>query len=118
MLFRVQNTTAADLTWNAHFWYSCDPQLNELASAAVNGSSAWVATTATSGAMKVVPITIPANRTSTVIFVAMSGIPLQSGVNGEWFRDTVAGFVDGSLNLPDGLSFVDDLDTATGGYEQ
>jgi hypothetical protein len=33
-------------------------------------------------------------------------------------RATVAGFVDDSLALPTGLEFVDDLDTATGGYEQ
>ncbi|MGZ4779717.1 MAG: hypothetical protein ACXV5L_11000, partial [Thermoanaerobaculia bacterium] len=118
ILFRVQNTTSSPITWNAHFWYSCERQFAEAASVALNGVNVFVDHTESSGKLAIVPLTIPANRTSTVVFVSTSGTPWSPLSNSQWFRSTVAGFIDNSLALPAGLNFVDDLDTATGGYDQ
>jgi hypothetical protein len=119
VLFRVKNTTAAPINWQPHFWYSCYRPWGETASVAVNGVNAFVDTTCeTSGTKGIVTMSIPENRTSTVVFVSGSGIPASYSVNSHWVRATVSGFVDDSLALPTGLEFVDDLDTATGGYEQ
>ena len=59
---------------------------------------------------------LPANRTSTVICVSHAGPYFNIG--SLYMRATVMGFVENSLQLPAGLEFVDDLETATGGYEQ
>ena len=118
-LFRVKNTTAAPITWQPHFWYSCYRSWGEAASVALNGVNVLVDTCESSGKMGIVTMSIPANRTSTAVFVSGSGVPAFYGsANSYWVRATVSGFVDGSLALPSGLEFVDDLDTATGGYEQ
>jgi len=119
VLFRVKNTTAAPITWQPHFWYSCYRSWGEVASVALNGADALVDQCDSSGKKSIVTMSIPAERTSTVVFVSGSGIPaMYSNVSNFWFRTTVSGFVDDSLALPSGLEFVDDLDTATGGYEQ
>ena len=119
-LFRVRNTTADPINWQAHFWYSCYRPWGEVASAALNGVNVVVdnAGCSTSGKLAVVTLPIPPNRTSTVIFVSASGVPTSFANNNHWVRPTVAGFIDDSLALPTGLELVDDLDTATGGYEQ
>jgi hypothetical protein len=119
VLFRIQNATAGPITWNAHFWHSCNRQFGEIASAALNGVDVWTDNCIGSGALGIVPLVIPANRTSTAIFVSTSGMAVSpNGINSEFERPTVAGFIDDSLSLPAGLNFVDDLDTASGGYEQ
>jgi len=119
ILFRVKNTTAAPITWTPHFWYSCYRPWGEMASVALNGVNAYTdAVCESSGKLGLVALSLPANRTSTVVFVSGSGIPASYSVNSHWVRATVAGFIDDSLTLPAGLEFVDDLDTATGGYEQ
>ena len=117
-LFRVKNTTAAPITWQAHFWYSCYYPWGEVASVALNGVNVFTDNGSTSGKLAVVNLSIPPNRTSTVVFVAASGIPVSFANNSHWVRATVAGFIDDSLALPTGLELVDDLDTAIGGYEQ
>ena len=117
-LFRVRNTTAAPINWQAHFWYSCYRPWGEVASVALNGVNVFVDNGSTSGKLAVVNLPIPPNRTSTVVFVAGSGTPVSFANNSHWVRATVAGFIDDSLALPTGLELVDDLDTATGGYEQ
>ena len=76
VLFRVKNTTAAPINWQPHFWYSCYRPWGETASVAVNGVNAFVDTTCeTSGTKGIVTMSIPENRTSTVVFVSGSGIP-------------------------------------------
>jgi hypothetical protein len=117
-LFRVRNTTADPINWQAHFWYSCYRPWGEVASVALNGVNVFVDNGSTSGKLAVVNLPIPPNRTSTVVFVAGSGTPVSFANNSHWVRATVAGFIDDSLALPTGLELVDDLDTATGGYEQ
>jgi len=117
ILFRVRNSTAAPIVWQPHFWHSSYGPWGECASIALNGVNMFVNSGSTGGSLAVPNLSIPSNRASTVIFIAASGPPL--GVAGSLFeRATVAGFLDETLNLPPGLEFVDDLDTATGGYEQ
>ena len=115
-LFRVTNTTANAITWTPFFYYSAYSGWGEQASIAVNGANVW----STGGQGKTsVNLTIPANRISTVIFVTTSAtqIDMPAGWNGHE-RATVLGFYNDSLALPAGLKFVDDFDTAKGGWEQ
>jgi hypothetical protein len=117
-LLRVKNTTAAVIPWTVKFRCSRFGAWSEWASVALNGANVWVDNAsnqyAASGA---VPLSIPANRTSTLIVIATSGYPV--GVADTlMLRATVLAFVGDSLALPAGLEFVDDLETATGGYEQ
>lgn len=115
-LFRVRNTTANAINWTVRFYYSCYGDWGEQASAALNGVSVF-----TSGASAAVGagtatyvdlvLSIPASRTSTAIFVSTSDAP--SGT-----RSALMAFGNNCLTLPTGLQFVDDLDTATGGFDQ
>jgi hypothetical protein len=119
VLFRVNNSTASSIPWTLQFWYSAYQGWGEVASVALNGVSQSMSTSEqTSGTSASVQLSIPAGRTSTVIVVSSSGGPPLS-VGGTLFeRATVLGFINNSLDLPAGLAFVDDLETATGGYEQ
>ena len=54
-------------------------------------------------------ITLPANRTSTVIFTVPAGYP-------NTMRSLFMGFYNNMLMLPTGLEYVDDLQTATGDF--
>jgi len=116
ILFRIRNRTANPINWQAHFWHSAYGAWNEFASIALNGVNVFVNGANTSGSLAVVNLPIPPARTSTVIFVSTSGVNLSLGAPQQ--RATVAGFINNSLALPAGLEFVDDLDTAAGGYEQ
>lgn len=106
-MFRVHNTTPKPIAWTPIFRYTCYSAWGEMASCAINGSLAWSA--ANSG-LASVPLSIPGSGTSTVIFVASSGLPQSTGGN-PVARSTQLGFVNDSLNLPVGLEFVDDLDS-------
>ncbi len=54
---------------------------------------------------------MPADRVSTAIFV--SGSTTQSGTRG-----LMLAFIESTLELPEGLEYVDDLDIAAGGWDQ
>ena len=111
-LFRIKNTTNQNINWNAYWYRTAYHGWAEKASIALNGSYIW-----DSGGSNYGPghtsshtITIPANRTSTVIFVATSSS--DSGT-----RSTFMAFYNNCLNLPDGLEFIDDLDTKPNGWD-
>ncbi|MGK0154897.1 MAG: hypothetical protein ACI9SE_001852, partial [Neolewinella sp.] len=108
-LFRVTNTTGSDITWSSSFYYSAYAAWGERASVALNGVNQMSAGASGSTTL---PLLIPANRTSTVIFVSTSSTP------GSNMRNCRLAFFGNSLALPAGLQFIDDLDTATGGWEQ
>ena len=115
-LFRIRNATAAAITWTPVIRVTAYGGYYEQASVALNGASAWTSTGGvfTSNSTPVsVALAIPANRTSTAIFVSMG-----SPQAGPYTRATLLAFVNNSLALPAGLEFVDDLDTATGGWTQ
>jgi hypothetical protein len=116
-LFRVQNSTLSPINWTPRFAYTCYGSFSEIASVALNGVLQMSDNDCLSrGDETDVVLSIPANRVSTVIFVAASGpITAANGVNA---RGVIHAFTNDSLDLPAGLSFVDDLETATGGWEQ
>jgi hypothetical protein len=83
-----------------------------MASAALNGVSVWSSGGCSSTVQVSQTLSIPANRTSTVVFVSSSAPPAGSA------RSVFLAFVNNSLDLPAGLEFVDDLETASGDYSQ
>lgn len=116
-LFRVRNRTGAAINWPLYFYATAYPAWGEKASIALNGVDAWN-TAGDSGATTnhTTTLSIPANRISTVICVAAAS-PVYTPSSFH-VRSTVLTFRNNCLTLPAGLEFVDDLDTATGGYEQ
>ncbi|MBK6839925.1 MAG: hypothetical protein IPG90_17950 [Bacteroidetes bacterium] len=111
-LFRISNTTGAAITWTPNFIYTAYTTWGEKASITVNGANSWSSGTSGSAA---VSLSIPSGQVSTVIFVCTSGIP--TTVSGAFLlRSCQFGFYNNSLTLPAGLQYVDDLDTATGGW--
>jgi hypothetical protein len=113
-LFRIYNSTETPIVWNVKSWHTAYDGFNERASIAVNGNLVWTSGGFNIGADFSVnnAISIPAGQTSTVIFVSASSAP---SVNS---RSVFLAFSDDSLELPDGLEYVDDLGTATGGWDQ
>ncbi|MBP47292.1 MAG: hypothetical protein CMH53_05085, partial [Myxococcales bacterium] len=84
---------------------------SETASVALNGSNIWSGNCG--GSLNCTTshsLSIPANRTSTVVFVSTSG--------SEWnsIRGITLGFYNNSLKLPTGLEFVDDLEKKSDGW--
>jgi hypothetical protein len=110
-LFRIKNSTSSAIDWKPNFFYSAYGSWGEHASVALNGESIMDAVESGSTTLT---LTIPANRVSTVIFVSTSGRPDANGS----MRNCRLVFFNNSLELPDGLEFIDDLDVATGGWEQ
>ena len=118
VMFRVRNTTNAPITWSPQWWFSAYEAWGESASVAVNGVSVFSSIGHTHGLLATVNAPIPANSTGTVIFVSTSGPHFgPSGLN-SIKRSTSLAFVNNSLILPAGLEFMDDLETATGGWGQ
>jgi hypothetical protein len=115
-LFRVKNSTASSIAWTPYFWYTAYSGYNKLASVALNGVNLWTSNGGPGTLSANVVVNIPASRTSTVVFVSNASLP--AGVSGFFVQTTLLGFYNNSLALPAGLQFVDDLDTATGGWEQ
>jgi hypothetical protein len=113
VMFRILNSTASAINWTPAFYYSANAEWGEYASVALNGVAVWNSGTSgyttSSGALPT--MSIPANSISTVFVVSASGV-----VNTT--RTCVLAFYNNCLQLPAGLEFVDDLDTATGGWGQ
>jgi hypothetical protein len=106
--FRVKNLTYADITWTPSFYYTCYNSHGERAGIAINGTELWSASSDVSGSATASPgLTIPADITSTVIFSVTSNAPSSE------MRGLQLGFYGDSLILPEGLEFVDDLDSDT-----
>lgn len=118
-LFRIKNTTGSAITWTPQFYYTCYANWSERASVALNGASAWTSGASNVGGtvLSVLPLSIPPSRNSTVIFVVPSGPTASAGTN-LTIRSVLFAFTNDSLQLPAGLEYLDDLDTATGGWEQ
>jgi hypothetical protein len=118
-LFRIRNTTGSDITWTPYFAYTCFYWWGERASVALNGTLMWQSGSenCTNNSRTNVDLTIPANRISTVIFVSPSSDTMSPG-SGIQVRANILVFYNNSLALPNGLEYVDDLDIATGGWDQ
>jgi hypothetical protein len=120
-LFRIRNSTAAAITWTPQLWYTAFSGMGEYASAALNGAEVFASGGGGLGVFQTAfNVSIPPNRTSTFIVVAGGSYPynVTSGAYAIYHRSIVLAFRNGSLALPAGLSFVDDLGTAAGGWEQ
>ncbi len=109
-LFRVRNNTNSNITWKPHWKYSAYTGWSESAGVAINGSNVWNGNCGGGTCSRQESISIPKNRTSTVIFTSTSN------TNWNWWgslqlRATVLGFYNNALKLPSGLEFVDDLET-------
>lgn len=116
-LMRIRNTTASPIQWPVTFTHSCYGPWSEWASAALNGVSVFTTSNCNPvGTTVVLDLTIPAGRTSTAIFVSTSGMPFFY-VSSAGVRTVVMAFKAPTFDLPAGLELVDDLDTATGGWE-
>ena len=111
-LFRVHNSTDSDINWNARFHATAYSGWSNRASVAINGQNLWCPSS-DYGANHhhSLDITIPANRTSTVIFSSSSHYEWSSSMSNTLI------FKDNSLDLPAGLEFVDDLDVKPDGWE-
>ncbi len=116
-LLRVRNTTGAPINWTLEYYATAYGVWGERASIALNGVTVWNTTgDSTVASTYSVVLAIPANRISTVICVAAASPG--AAASSFFVRSTLLAFRNGCLTLPAGLEFVDDLDTATGGYEQ
>ena len=112
VLFRIQNTTALPINWHLHYYYSAYSAWSEVAGVALNGIETWNSIGVNTGSRAdSVTLSIPPSRTSSVIFSIPSGIP-------QGTRGNLLAFFNHCLLLPAGLEYVDDLDTAAGGWEQ
>ncbi len=117
-LFRVKNTTGAPIDWEPYFYFTSYSSWSERASVALNGVNQWVdSSNCGVSCTESVTLSIPADRTSTAIFVSTAG-PAYDLENNISVRPVQLGFFNDSLCLPPGLEFVDDLDKAAGGWEQ
>jgi len=113
-LFRIRNTSDEALNWPVSWYYTCG-QWGGYASIARNGERIW-SDTNNRRHQDTVNISIPANRISTVIFVSSDYYWTSYGNTYHWLLNLH--FYNNSLDLPAGLEYVDDLDTAEGGWDQ
>ena len=110
-VFRVHNNTDQDINWNVHWYGTGYGGWDERRSIAVNGQNYhcddgdYRASANTNHILQ-----IPANRTSTVIFVA-------SGTHPNGSRAIALYFYENSLVLPEGLEFIDDFDVKGNGWD-
>lgn len=118
-LVRIRNTTSANVNWPVRLNATCFS--NAPTSAAINGTSVFSSNSAAcyNGSAFAFSIPVPGNRTSTVIFLARSG-SARSVPNATLLiqRPLAMAFDNNTFTLPAGLELVDDLETATGGWEQ
>lgn len=111
-LFRIRNNTNGAINWPVKWYTSAYADWAERASIAINGSEVWQSGGSNLGAIheQSHTISVPANRTSTVIFISTSSPP-----SGD-FRSNFMAFYNNCLDLPDGLEFIDDLDNKPDGW--
>lgn len=111
-LFRVRNNTGGAITWKPYWYATAYGGWGEVASIAINGSEVYQSGGDNRGPQTATnhDISIPASRTSTVIFVVGS-----SSASSD-MRSLFLSFYNNCLTLPNGLEFVDDLDTKPDGW--
>ena len=118
-MFRIQNSTLSSINWAPTYWFSCGGNWSDYSSATINGANTWSSSSACyAGNCPAANPTfaVPANRVSTVMFAISSSVGWAPA--NFYHRLVLLAFTKGSLKLPAGLKYVDDIDTATGGWEQ
>ena len=114
VLFRIKNSTGSAINWAPQFLHTNCGSWSEHTSLTLNGAGNWSHggdCYGNSNCTAQPTLAIPANRVSSVMMAAMSGC-------GGGMRAQILTFLNGTLALPTGLQYVDDLDTATGDWSQ
>ncbi len=111
-LFRIRNHADTAIRWQPGFRHSAYSAWGERASVTINGANTFVSE---NSGLSYINISVPPKRVSTVIFASTSGVPMNIA-SGIYVRNCT--LLLENIVLPDGLSFVDDLDNASGGWEQ
>jgi hypothetical protein len=115
-LFRIKNVSSSAISWTIYFYHTSYGGWSEYASVTLNGASNWSNTgNAYPGTTASVTLSIPAQRTSTVIVIS-SATPQNCGCCTQTMRGLYLCFYNNSLALPTNLYYVDDLDVATGDW--
>jgi len=118
-LFRIKNTGTSTIRWSPAITMTSWHGWAESASISVNGNNLIGAKDCNHMCRFTPSLDIPANsqkdRISTAIFASTSSYA--NGHYNQW-RATLLLFRDNSLALPNGLEFVEDLDTMTGSWKQ
>ena len=96
----------------------CVCSWGEDASATMNAAETWSTGNNCGTCAQTQTWNIPANRVSTLIFLSGSGSMSGSCCGGYGLRTAWLAFTAGTLALPTGLEYVDDMDTATGGWDK
>jgi len=112
VLFRIKNTTSNTITWPVSVHLTAYGAWSERASIAMNGVDIWNSgsdTRAAASGPLSVNLSIPQERTSTVIFVSSSSANSST-------RSLFLAFDNNCLELPAGLEYVDDLDIKPDGW--
>ena len=115
-LLRIRNTTGGPIDWTPQFYFTAFWGWAERASVALNGVNVWnTEGDYGSNSTAAVTLTIPADSTSTAIWVVPSSPFWNAGAHGDQYhRMTMLAFYNDSLDLPPGLELVDDLDQVNG----
>ncbi len=112
-VFRINNPTNADITWPISFYYSAWGSYGEQASVTINGANTWQSNNDSwPNAAASVNVVVPKGRISTVVVISASS-PQYAAQQ----RNNFLAFYNNSLDLPTGLSYVDDLESATGAWK-
>jgi subtilisin-like proprotein convertase family protein len=113
VLMRIKNSTQNDINWAPAFYFTAYNDWGNRSSITVNGAASWQYSGNCYSNNSANPtFSIPKNRTSSVIFIIGN-----SPQSGDLMTNALI-FYNNSLNLPKGLSFVDDLDTAESGWDK
>lgn len=114
LLARILNSTPDPINWPVRFHHTCYGVWGEMVSVAINGVQRWSNDACIWRSYADLHLMIPANRVSSVIFVSTSNAPGPTGQT----RSTLMAFSNNTFLMPAGLELVDDLETATGGWDQ
>jgi len=117
VLFRIKNTSGVTIPWTNFIAASSDGGFAEPTSCAVNGSTVFAQTGAAPTSNYAFTVGVPPTGISTLVCIAQAG-PISTGNGSSYLRTLFLGWNNNSLALPAGLQFVDDLETATGGWGQ
>jgi len=121
VVFRIVNTKKnQNIGWNPEWMYSSFSGWSEDASVSLNGASTWRNHCDYSWCRSQINMNLKSNgqgtKINTIIFIAGSSGPHHMG-HSNHERANIVQFNDNSLKLPDGLEYLDDLDTATGNWK-
>eukprot|EP00056_Hartaetosiga_gracilis_P019716 m.15655 g.15655 ORF g.15655 m.15655 type:complete len:424 (+) comp7880_c0_seq1:57-1328(+) len=106
ILFRIKNDQSTTISWRPYFYHTNYNSWEEVSSASLNGAEVWSHTgNCNSNCASSVALNLPPRSISTFILIVSSGGPSST-------RPNAMAFYNNCLNLPNGLSWVDDFSVA------